>query len=152
MNLIGEGADDAGGVFDETMAQMCEVGNQGYTVEPLTLAINEFRYQGITLCTSYNQELEHGTVKLLIPTPNASNKCGFNTDRFVFNPSCNSRKDLKHFRFLGILFGVAMRTKKPLDLHLAQPVWKLLAGMALTAEDLEEVGGRESGKGREGVE
>ena len=27
VNLIGEGADDAGGVFDETMAQMCEVRN-----------------------------------------------------------------------------------------------------------------------------
>ena len=25
MNLVGEGADDAGGVFDETLAQMCEV-------------------------------------------------------------------------------------------------------------------------------
>ena len=25
VTLIGEGADDAGGVFDETMAQMCEV-------------------------------------------------------------------------------------------------------------------------------
>ena len=32
-----------------------------------------------------------------------------------------------------------MRTKKPLDLHLAQPMWKLLAGMNLTSEDLEEV-------------
>lgn len=25
VTLVGEGADDAGGVFDETMAQMCEV-------------------------------------------------------------------------------------------------------------------------------
>ena len=25
VNLMGEGADDAGGVFDETVAQMCEV-------------------------------------------------------------------------------------------------------------------------------
>ena len=25
VNLVGEGADDAGGVFDETIAQMCEV-------------------------------------------------------------------------------------------------------------------------------
>ena len=25
VNLVGEGADDAGGVFDEMMAQMCEV-------------------------------------------------------------------------------------------------------------------------------
>ena len=35
------------------------------------------------------------------------------------------------FRFLGILFGVAIRTKKPLDLHLAPFVWKLLAGMQI---------------------
>jgi len=78
-------------------------------------------------------------VKLLIQTPNAKNKCGFNIDRYVFNPTCTSSKDMKHFQFLGILFGVAMRTKKPLDLHLAQPMWKLLAGMVLTSEDLEEV-------------
>ncbi len=93
--------------------------------------------------------MEHGSVKLLIPTPNATNKCGFNTDRFVFDPTCNSRKDAKHFRFLGILFGVAMRTKKPLDLHLAQPMWKLVAGMTLTAEDLEEVSRRPSCDHRE---
>ena len=42
-------------------------------------------------------------------------------------------------KFLGILFGVAMRTKKPLDLFLAPPMWKLVAGMKLTVEDLEEV-------------
>ena len=34
---------------------------------------------------------------------------------------------------------MAVRTKKPLDLHLARPVWKLLAGMLLTPEDLEEI-------------
>ena len=78
-------------------------------------------------------------VKLLIQTPNARNKCGFNTDRFVFDPSCTLAKDMKHLKFCGVLFGVAIRTKKPLDLHLAQPMWKLLAGMLLTAEDLEEV-------------
>jgi len=85
------------------------------------------------------KELEGEVVKLLIQTPNAKNKCGFNTDRYVFNPTCTSPKDMKHFQFLGILFGVAMRTKKPLDLHLAQPMWKLLAGMVLTSEDIEEV-------------
>ena len=86
------------------------------------------------------QELEKGVVKLLIQTPNARNKCGFNTDRYVFDPSCTSSRDNKHLKFLGVLFGVAMRTKKPLDLHLAQPMWKLLAGITLTTEDLEEVG------------
>lgn len=32
MNLVGEGADDAGGVFDETIAQMCEVSLQYVTI------------------------------------------------------------------------------------------------------------------------
>ena len=78
-------------------------------------------------------------MNLLIQAPNARSKTGFNTDRYVFNPACTSTRDLKHLKFLGILLGVAMRTKKPLDLHLAQPMWKLLAGMNLTADDLEEV-------------
>ena len=85
------------------------------------------------------QEMEHGMVKLLIPTPNSANKIGFNTDRYVFDPTCTTPTDIRHLKFLGLLFGVAMRTKKPLNLHLARPVWKLLAGMTLTPEDLEEV-------------
>lgn len=43
------------------------------------------------------------------------------------------------FKFLGILMGVAIRTKKPLDLHLAPLVWKQLCCVPLTLEDLEEV-------------
>uniref|UniRef100_A0A3Q2VPC7 HECT domain-containing protein n=1 Tax=Haplochromis burtoni TaxID=8153 RepID=A0A3Q2VPC7_HAPBU len=43
------------------------------------------------------------------------------------------------FRFLGILMAVAMRTKKPLDLHLAPWVWKQLCSMPLGGADLEEV-------------
>ena len=85
------------------------------------------------------QELENGTVDLLIPAPNAITKCGFNMDRFVFNPEATQAKDYKHLKFLGILLGVAIRTKKPLDLHLARPMWKLLAGMNITPDDLEEV-------------
>ena len=55
------------------------------------------------------------------------------------NPSLNSEEDLSMFKFMGILFGVAVRTKKPLDLHLAPSVWKLLVGIPLRVEDLEEV-------------
>ena len=57
----------------------------------------------------------------------------------MLNPSLNSEDDLASFKFLGILFGVAIRTKKPLDLHLAPCVWKLLVGVPLKAEDIEEV-------------
>lgn len=83
--------------------------------------------------------MEGGVVNLLIPTPNATNKCGFNTDRFVLNPQISVTRDSNHLKFLGIMLGVAMRTRKPLDLHLARPMWKLLAGMCLTPDDLEEV-------------
>ena len=56
------------------------------------------------------------------------------------NPAVKSMEDLQLFKFLGILFGVAVRTKKPLHLHLAPLVWKQLVGMPLTPDDIEEVG------------
>jgi E3 ubiquitin-protein ligase HERC1 len=57
----------------------------------------------------------------------------------VLNPSLKSDEYVGMFKFLGVLFGVAIRTKKPLDLHLAPCVWKLLAGIPLKVEDIEEV-------------
>ena len=46
---------------------------------------------------------------------------------------------MEMFTFLGILMGVAIRTRKPLDLHLAPMVWKQLTAMPLVPEDIEEV-------------
>uniref|UniRef100_A0A3Q3SK21 HECT-type E3 ubiquitin transferase n=1 Tax=Mastacembelus armatus TaxID=205130 RepID=A0A3Q3SK21_9TELE len=108
VKLVGEGADDAGGVFDDTITEMC-------------------------------QELETGVVDLLIPSPNATAEVGYNRDRFLLNPSACLDEHMLQFKFLGILMGVAIRTKKPLDLHLAPLVWKQLCCIPLTLEDLEEV-------------
>ena len=76
---------------------------------------------------------------LLILTPNGNNETGYNRDRYLLNPQAKSDDSLAMFKFLGILLGVAIRTKKPLDLHLAPMVWKQLAGMPLSGEDLEDV-------------
>lgn len=57
----------------------------------------------------------------------------------MLNPSLRSEEYEGMFKFLGVLFGVAVRTKKPLDLHLAPCVWKLIAGIPLKVEDIEEV-------------
>ncbi|KAL7980305.1 hypothetical protein Chor_014634 [Crotalus horridus] len=108
VKLVGEGADDAGGVFDDTITEMC-------------------------------QELETGIVDLLIPSPNATAEVGYNRDRLLLNPSACLEEHLVQFKFLGILVGVAIRTKKPLDLHLAPMVWKQLCCIPLMLEDLEEV-------------
>uniref|UniRef100_A0A8D3C2G8 HECT-type E3 ubiquitin transferase n=1 Tax=Scophthalmus maximus TaxID=52904 RepID=A0A8D3C2G8_SCOMX len=107
VKLVGEGADDAGGVFDDTITEMC-------------------------------QELETGVVDLLIPAPNATAEVGYNRDRFLLSPSACLDEHMLQFKFLGILMGVAIRTKKPLDLHLAPLVWKQLCCIPLQLEDLEE--------------
>ncbi|KAM8827696.1 putative E3 ubiquitin-protein ligase HERC1 isoform 4-T4 [Spinachia spinachia] len=108
VKLVGEGADDAGGVFDDTITEMC-------------------------------QELQSGVVDLLIHSPNSFADVGSNTDRFLFNPAARLEDHMVQFRFLGILMAVAIRTKKPLDLHLAPWVWKQLCSMPLGEPDLEEV-------------
>ncbi|XP_038130884.1 probable E3 ubiquitin-protein ligase HERC1 isoform X2 [Cyprinodon tularosa] len=108
VKLVGEGADDAGGVFDDTITEMC-------------------------------LELQSGAVDLLIHTPNSFADVGCNTDRFLLNPGAHSEDHMVQFRFLGILMAVAIRTKKPLDLHLAPWVWKQLCCMPLAEADLEEV-------------
>lgn len=108
VKLVGEGADDAGGVFDDTITEMC-------------------------------QELQSNVVDLLINTPNSFADVGSNTDRFLLNPASLSDDHMIQFRFLGILMAVAIRTKKPLELHLAPWVWKQLCSMPLTETDLEEV-------------
>ena len=59
--------------------------------------------------------------------------------RFLLSPSAGLDEHLLQFKFLGILMGVAIRTKKPLDLHLAPMVWKQLCCIPLLLEDLEEV-------------
>lgn len=62
-----------------------------------------------------------------------------NPFRFLLNPSACLDEHMLQFKFLGILMGVAIRTKKPLDLHLAPLVWKQLCCIPLQLEDLEEV-------------
>lgn len=108
VKLVGEGADDAGGVFDDTITEMC-------------------------------QEITSGVVPLLVPTPNAVNEEGFNRDRYLLNPQLITTQHISWFKFLGILFGVAIRTRKPLAIPLAPMMWKLIVGDCVTIEDLEEV-------------
>ncbi|XP_076258464.1 putative E3 ubiquitin-protein ligase HERC1 isoform X2 [Rhynchophorus ferrugineus] len=107
VKLVGEGADDAGGVFDDTITEMC-------------------------------QEITNNTVPLLVPTPNALNDEGFNRDKYLLNPHLTTPQHLTWFKFLGILFGVAIRTKKPLAIPLAPLIWKLIVGEPITVEDLED--------------
>ena len=75
VKLVGEGADDAGGVFDDVITEMCR---------ELVDAKNELR--------------------VLIPTPNGQNDIGLNRDKFLINADLSVKtksKDRKHLWFLG---------------------------------------------------
>ena len=39
----------------------------------------------------------------------------------------------------GMLLGIEVRTGSPLNLNLADPVWKQLAGLSLSVTDLNEI-------------
>lgn len=66
-------------------------------------------------------------------------RCLTGRGRFLLNPAASSDDHMVQYRFLGILMAVAIRTKKPLDLHLAPWVWKQMCCIPLGAADLEEV-------------
>ena len=72
------------------------------------------------------EELQNGSLPLLILTPNGREEAGTNRDCFILNPSANTAQNLKMFQFLGVLMGIAIRTGSPLSLNLAEPTWKAL--------------------------
>ena len=81
-------------------------------------------------------DLEQGVVPPLIKSPNNLNDVGASRDRFILNPR---DKSFYQFRFIGIMFGVAIRTKKPLEIHLAPSVWRALTGQTSNWTDLEDI-------------
>lgn len=85
-------------------------------------------------------ELQNGSVPLLIQTPNGRGEAGANRDCFLLDPTLNSVLHMNMFRFLGVLIGIAVRTGSPLSLNcLAEPCWRQLAGETLRPSDLTEV-------------
>ena len=84
-------------------------------------------------------ELQNGSVPLLIQTPNGREESGSNRDCFLFNPNLTSALHQNMFRFLGMLIGIAVRSGSPLSINLAEPVWKQLVGLPLTVSDLTEI-------------
>lgn len=54
-------------------------------------------------------ELQNGSLPLLIPTPNGRDEAGTNRDCFLLNPNAKSILHLNMFRFLGKFVGTHCR-------------------------------------------
>jgi len=88
--------------------------------------------------TDVSKELQ-GVLPLLIPCPNAQAKVGYNRDKWIPSPSCESSQHLAMYEFLGRLMGVAMRTGVLLTLDLPSFVWKPLVGIPASRSDLKQI-------------
>ena len=86
--------------------------------------------------TEMCEELENGKITALIRSPNNIHEVGPSRDRFILNPLDRA---YHHFRFIGIMFGVAIRSKKPLEIHLAPSLWRAIAGQKVTWHSLEDI-------------
>lgn len=75
VKLTGEGADDAGGVFDDVVTEICR--------------------------ELMNESGGDAGLNLFIPTPNAASETGFNRDKCLLNSERNSPRDLRDFWFIG---------------------------------------------------
>ena len=110
--FTGEGAEDAGGPYNESIAEMCEE----------------------LLCND-----PQSPAALFGLTPNGQNKEGDFQDLYVLRKSRPEANNLNFYRFLGVLMAVAIRTKSPLRLFLAPLFWKRLLQINITEEDLMSV-------------
>lgn len=76
---------------------------------------------------------------LFIPSPNVVNQTGEDRDKLVPRPSAATPACLARYEFLGIMCGVAMRSRTTLDLPFTSYVWKSLLGEPLELADLAAI-------------
>ena len=73
---------------------------------------------------------------LFINGPNKQSQVGENRDKYVIAPAATSSLHVQMFEFVGLLFGLCIRTGVRLPIDLPSFVWKPLVGDELTADDL----------------
>lgn len=108
--LEGEGGTDYGGLFRESLREMCAELQSG-----------------------------EGSLQLLVQCPNQRVASGSNQDKWLPNPRSKSATEMKMFRLVGKLMGAAIRTGCCLELDLPGLVWKQLVGEDCVREDVAAV-------------
>jgi len=86
--------------------------------------------------SQYAAELESASLPLLLRTPNGRHSTGQNRERWVLHPGSTSPTHQDLFRFLGKLFGVAIRTEQYMALNIAPFMWDLIVGSEPTLDML----------------
>lgn len=122
VRFVGEGADDVGGPYRETLSCLCR--------ELMHMAGSGGEGGG-----------DSGAgLSLFAPSANRRTGVGARQDSCVIHPHPSLAVSLNMYRFVGRLMGAALRSGEPVSLHLSTVVWKALVGEALVwQEDLPHV-------------
>jgi len=85
------------------------------------------------------QDLQSGTLPLFTLCPNGKNAVGLNREKFIPNASKTESEYLRMYEFVGVLMGIALRTKQTLAFDFPAFVWKKLLHQSVDISDLEAV-------------
>ncbi|CAE7904906.1 HERC1 [Symbiodinium sp. KB8] len=114
-------------------------GDQAWTVDLLGEGSIDVGGAYREIVTMLCEDLMSGLVPLFIRCPNGVNEVGLNREKAILNPSATSPLHMAMYEFLGVLFGISLRTRYSLPLDLPSMVWKQVSGDALTPSDLDGV-------------
>ncbi|ETO14536.1 hypothetical protein RFI_22832, partial [Reticulomyxa filosa] len=90
--------------------------------------------------TNAISDLQSDSTPLFVLSPNGRNSVGLNREKWIPNPSCTSSLYLSMYEFVGVLMGIALRTKQTLGFDLPSIVWKqLLPDEKVDISDLEAI-------------
>lgn len=84
-------------------------------------------------------DLQSDTMKLFVLCPNGRNSVGLNREKWLIKPSSVSSQHLGMYEFVGVLMGIALRTKQVLGFDFPSIMWKQLLNQKVDISDLEAV-------------
>lgn len=88
-----------------------------------------------TMC----EEVMSDFLPLFLPSPNNSLNTGLYRDAYLPHPDSTSALHLSMYRFLGLLFGIAIRTQNNLALTFPPLFWKRIAQEPVDLQDLKGI-------------
>lgn len=88
-----------------------------------------------TMC----EEIMSDFLPLFLPSPNNSLNTGLFRDAYIPHPDSTSSLHMAMYRFLGVLFGIAIRTQNNLALTFPPLFWKRMAQEPVELQDLKGI-------------
>lgn len=84
-------------------------------------------------------DLQSDACPLFILCPNGKNSVGLNREKWIVNPSSASSLHLAMYEFVGVLIGIALRTKHTMGFDMPSIFWKSLLAHKVDIADLEAI-------------